>query len=131
MYSIWEPSNHGEKARIVAKFGKVVSLTTSSLTILPPPLDLDAQPVSNKSFAIVRVEHGPSLQVALSYRQTSVHQIKKKLGPEILLKYILLIVDVLFEYTSLHISHHMKTITIKYAIKITTNMLIIHSQRIE
>jgi hypothetical protein len=40
MYSIWESSEHGEKSRIVAKYGKIHSSSLSSValpTSLPPP----------------------------------------------------------------------------------------------
>jgi hypothetical protein len=59
MYPTWEPSDHKEKARIAAKYGKVSSPTASqfpSLVVFPPPLELDAVPVCSTTFAIIPAE---------------------------------------------------------------------------
>ena len=42
MYPTWEPNEHGEKAKIAAKYGKVFSLpllSVHSSTPLPPPFN--------------------------------------------------------------------------------------------
>ena len=62
MYPTWEPSNQGEKSRIVAKYGKVALSTTSQApppAIFPPPLDLDAIHVGSITLNIVPTKHGP------------------------------------------------------------------------
>ena len=56
MYPTWEPSNHGEKGRIAAKYANIASPTTSQtppLAVFPPPLDLDALLVGITTLAIV------------------------------------------------------------------------------
>ena len=53
-YPTWEPSNHGEKSRIAAKYGKVSSPTTShspSPVVVPPPIYLDHHPVLYTPFS--------------------------------------------------------------------------------
>jgi hypothetical protein len=61
MYPTWEPSNHGEKQRIAAKFGKQSSPHGShshSPSQFPPPLELDANPINNPALEVVPAEHG-------------------------------------------------------------------------
>ena len=62
MYPTWEPSEHGEKARIAAKYGKVSSPPNSSVASpidLPPVLDLDAKPSRKRALNRVSAEHSP------------------------------------------------------------------------
>ena len=63
MYLIWEPSNHGEKARIAAKYGKVSSPTASqspSRVVFSPPLYLDLHPILYTPFANAPAEQCPT-----------------------------------------------------------------------
>ena len=65
MYPTWEPSEHGEKARIATKFGKVSSPPHSSVAShkeLPPPLDLDVQPFRKRTLLVKYAEHEPPLK---------------------------------------------------------------------
>ena len=60
MYPTWDPSEHGEKARIAAKYGKVSSsprASTASLKGLPPPLDLDLQHSRKRPLLTNNAEH--------------------------------------------------------------------------
>ena len=63
MYPTWEPSNHREKVRIAAKYGKVSSPTVPqfpSLAVFPPPLELDALPVCSTKLTIDSAEQYPT-----------------------------------------------------------------------
>lgn len=61
MYPTWEPSNHGEKHRIAAKFGKASSPHGShsqSPSTFPPPLELDSNAGGSASLGTANAEHG-------------------------------------------------------------------------
>ena len=62
MYPTWEPSEHGEKARIALKYGKVSSPTTHTAPQsqkIPPPLDLAVPSAKKRRLPVRTVEHAP------------------------------------------------------------------------
>lgn len=63
MYPTWEPSEHGEKARIATKYGKVSSPPHSSVAShkdLPTLFDLDVQPSRKRTLLMNHAEHEPT-----------------------------------------------------------------------
>ena len=63
VYPTWEPSEHGEKTRIVAKYGKVSSpprASIASLKGLPSPLDLNSQHSRKCTLLTNNAKHEPS-----------------------------------------------------------------------
>lgn len=81
MYPTWEPSQSEEKSRIIAKFKKVASPTTSqdpSLEILSLPLDLDTPPITKRALSMVSTKHDlPSKKCKLTLK-TSPHSLPER-----------------------------------------------------
>ena len=62
MYPTWEPSEHGEKARIAAKYGKASSPPLSGVpgsTPLPPPLQLEPTISRKRTLTVKPAEQDP------------------------------------------------------------------------